>query len=389
MKRLAPTPYEFLVAKVASMWKVHPEDSWKREVRPHMGGELLGMIDCVRYDPLFKMAATAYLMNPKLQDPANLQCAMAEHEAVYNFWTSGKKVFQVAGDLTKMLMGTDLRASKFMLGLPFPCLYIRFEEAPFEIYCASDKSWMPADGVYVWDGMFAREQRLSTDEMVGLMRDPAYPVAEAPRLRTLRIVAVSRDAATGTGNMSFAHLPWEHPDDTVVDDDFIESNLPQWEYHDFFVPVARIALLAIAYINSVGADVRRDRPHSDQKQDELARQQGCGRPPAKLYRAAAALSKLSYYAVGDAIRLPSGGTPVRETTECGTYRSHSYRYLVRGHPHTYWKNTANLSEEERRPGVLRRELGDKSAVLKFILPHFRGPDTAEVVNKAYAVTMKK
>ena len=364
MKHLGPIPYEAFMNFIRPLGK-DPEALWKKETKPILGDKMACLLDSLRYDPVCR-GTFATAISLETANSAMLSCLAMQNQSFYNFWSAGKKVFQVSSDLSKMLQGTDLRVSKFLLHLPFQCIYVRFEEAPFDIYCDWDKSWIPIDGVFLWEGPFERERQLSSKEIAMLLSDSKQDLPELPREHTLRVVAMSKVDSRGQGNIIHGTLRWDFDDETLVDAERVDQCLPEWEYKNELTPSIRLALLVVAYVNSVNSDVKRADSPAENKNRELSKQQG--RSPKKLFKAAASLSKLGYYAVGDSIRIPDGYAPVRETQEHKGFRTHTFRYHVRGH----------MKNQPCGPG--RR---DRKAI--WVKPYMRGPDTAEVLNKAYSV----
>src|SRR3990172_7479841 len=130
------------------------EEVYAKQVRTIIGDRLMTKMDCLRYDPFLSATVAAHLCGvvDVEKSMTNLPTMSAESQALYNFWSSGKKVFSISETLSRMLLDTDLKVPKFFLKLPFPCIYIRFPaEDIMSLFCHYDNSWMPLDGIYVMD----------------------------------------------------------------------------------------------------------------------------------------------------------------------------------------------------------------------------------------------
>ena len=65
----------------------------------------------------------------------------------------------------------------------------------------------------------------------------------------------------------------------------------------------------------------------------------------------------------------------------GSGNSHKHRYMVRGHFHCYWYNyNPKMSEDS----ILKRE-GDKVLRLKWLKPHWKGPEFGKTLLRDYIV----
>jgi len=374
------------------------EEDW-RITRSKIGPGIPTQMSLMRHDPVMRTALSIYLRDrsPAAQT-TNISTIVNEQQAMFSFWTSGKKVFTVSESLGKLLLQTDLKCAKGFLKLPFPCIFIRFDGRPVHLYVPYDGSWLPIDGVYVFevDEEYIDKEWWGTRDysLLGLlMRDPNAEL-KTFRVKHLRFVAISEgDPAYPdrfVGNVLHSGLPWEFPDTEIIDDKFISTTVkykmdgnPDYkDSMDDFSTVMELALLTIAYINSSGSQVEFCKAPAA---EFLAKAEHAkGGKAKKAARRAARRSALDYYYVGRTIQVPShaveSGT---EEIRVGKTRYFKFRHQVRGHFRRYWLKEENLSEADRKAAVVVED--GWASVQRWIEPFWRGPELAETLDQRYRV----
>lgn len=386
------------------------------DVKKRIGEGPMSRLDCLRYDPQARAFINMQMHGVPEALSTESSTVIAESQAIYNFWRFGKKTFTVSEDLARMLMESELKVPKFFLKLPFPCVYLRFDTINLlDIECKFDDSSIPLDGVFVFDLMedFTIGKLMNDPNVTKeIMSNPNYKVEGHHREPVRKFVAVSRDGGVKSMNINFAAMPWGHSDDTMIDRSFLmnENNKMYEQYLKVYpedkdqhnvgdavwvqqlVPAIHIAMATLAYINSSGADIKGCRAPAQEVQERLAKEQGMSTPPKKLFKKARDLSNIDYYRVGSSIKLPhwgSGPKPKLEVKTEGSYRTYKYKFQTRAHFRGYWRNVENLTEEDKKPHVLRRIEGNKALVNRFIQAFWKGPEFSEVVTRPYILDLPK
>jgi len=377
------------------------EELWKT-IRPMFGDGCASQIDLARHDPVTRSVLENFIVDAVRGGgvPTNAQTILAERQATFNFWASGQKVFTVSDALTKLLLQTDFKCAKAFLKLPFPCIYLRFEGSPISIWCQSDDTWLPLDGVYVYvvedeypdkDGVFA----WTTKDIAPILDDPAHPLPsyKIPRLRFVAISQNEVDNKTGfRGNIIYTSMDWTCDDRIVIDEKYMstefDANAAQGEAYaerkGDFMAIMRLCLSAIAYINSSGSQVEFTKSPASEFLKKMEAAQSKGKA-GKAARRAERRSKLNFYHVGRTITIePSIAREGVEEVREGKVRYQKVRSQVRGHYRHYWLKKGNLSEADKNAVTLVD--GEWVSVLKWLRPFWRGPEFATVVQQEYRVT---
>lgn len=376
------------------------EKEWKA-ILPRFQGRNAGQIDLTRYDPITRSVLANFMYDlAKGKVATNVPMVLAERQATFNFWAAGKKVFTVSDALTKLLLQTDFKCAKAFLKLPFQCIYMRFEGSPISIWCESDNSWLPLDGVYVYEAEDEYKDKSGifgwgVQDVAQILDNPERKI-ESHRIKRLRFVAVSQnemDNALGfRGNIIYTSMDWVQDDRTLIDEKYMSAEFDANAEKDDvytnrkgdFLAIMRLCLSAIAYINSSGSQVEFMRSPASEflKKAEAAQSKG---KAEKAARRAGRRSALDFYHVGRTVTIePSISKEGVEEVRDGKVRYQKVRSQVRGHYRHYWLKRENLSEADRKAVTL--EDGDWVSLLRWIRPFWRGPEFATVIQQEYRVT---
>ena len=255
---------------------------------------------------------------------------------MHNWLACGRRVFCVTEGLTQALMVTDFKVQSGDIRLPFPSVFMRWAGTGLNVFCDIDGSNLPLDGAYI---------------------------TQAAGDGALRIMAVSHQIATtqfeNGGNYFYVDVPMPREDCEVTHASLTadrrrgQSN----QKMSTLMAVWRLAINSLLYISSPDGRQRRQRS-AREKLDRKVEKLG----PKKRQRVEreGSRSEREYILVGRGVVVQdkSGtGTPLKT------------RHMVRGH----WRNQPWGPKR-----LLRR--------MKWIEPHWRGPDTAEAVHRKYMVT---
>jgi len=255
---------------------------------------------------------------------------------LHNWIASGERVFCVTEGLTQALMATDFKVQAGDVRLPFLSVFMRWAGTGLAVYCDEDDTHLPLDGAYI--------TRVGSDSAI-------------------RIMAVSHYEVTSRygkgGNYFYVDVPMM-PDDKEIthasltaDTRRIQSN----QGMDTLESVWRLVVNSLLYVSSPDARQRLT-PSARELLDNKVERMGV----KKRQRAEreGKRSEREYILVGR-------GVEVRD--EKGAGMSLTTRHMVRGH----WRN---------QPWGPHRSLRR----MKWIEPHWRGPDTAAAVHRKYMVT---
>lgn len=376
------------------------EKDWKA-ILPKFGGRNAGQIELTRYDPVTRAILTNFIFDmAKGHVSTNVPMILAERQATFNFWASGQKVFTVSDALTKLLLQTDFKCAKAFLRLPFPCIYMRFEGSPISIWCESDNSWLPIDGVYVYEakdeykdksGIFGWDMQ----DVAKILDNPEYPLPSYP-IHRLRFVAVSQNEVENAvgfrGNIIYTSMDWDCDDRTLIDEKYMSSEFDANSEKDDiyttrkgdFLAIMRLCLSAIAYVNSSGSQVELSKSPAAEflKKAEAAQSKG---KAEKAARRAERRSKLDFYHVGRMIKIePEISREGVEEVRDGKVRYQKFRSQVRGHFRGYWKKVESLTEEDKK--AIRMTDGDWVIINKWVKPFWRGPEMAKILSQSYRIS---
>lgn len=264
--------------------------------------------------------------------------------AHFNHQHAGKHIVRVSPGLSQALMATDFRVRTEDVRLPFPCVYFVFDEPNLVIetpkigWARGEHERLAVEGAFSW-----------------MHRD------SDGKLR-LGVLILSRPEAfskvRGERNCAWVAHEWEPG--AVVSSDDVQKN-EHAPYHEVFKLVVNTAL----YLSSPDAEQERVEPAAAGLSEQLANVTSSKRR-AKLERKLAKANRSPYILVGGSIQRKSAEQRAQE--QGGHHWKLGWRVEVRGH----WRMQAWGPERMgRRP--------------TWIKPHWRGPDTAALVQRDYYV----
>jgi hypothetical protein len=300
--------------------------------------------------------ATALLTSNKETPRELLGALIHEYLVTGSFHRAGHHVFRLWPALCHALLATDLRAPLDALRLPFHGFYMHFPLAVGDCIQIDnrDGSVLPADGAYV------------TRPLGAHAGEAAIAVRIVSRLHP-KALDVGARALTPTSNFHYYLVPTTGDEDLTMDS-LRAANAKyltkEREGLHFFGPGIQLVLNALLYVNSVNADVRWGKSERDLLQEAWVKHPA--KTAAKFARRATALVQARRdrrHETGRTIRIPT--LPPNDAGE----KAHAawqlqHRVQVRGH----WRNQAY------GPGRADRRL-------RWIEPHWRGPDMAEIVSR--------
>jgi len=385
---MRPTYYEVMEAEYASM-RVNFDQRF-RALRDRIKvPPFIKKHEMLRLDPIAKDIVNhgqEYI--PNFQPSLSLET----EQTLFNFWSAGKKVFNVSPNLTHLLLNTDLKVQKRFLKLPFRCFLTRFENAPVELECA-DGSRARLDGCFVTEMSDSadsekhttKEQRIEVwnDVMAGREPNPAY-IHEKHVIKFLFYSEIIEFKGRKVGNSAANWFELEGlAEDFVISDVFFEKREREMiadACNDYSL-ITRLAMNAVLYINSLGADLAPVVAKGNRLVERAGRQTNENQRQRFLDEARNH-TRIDYIDVGRNVKLPKncGSAAPNRTGKTWTV---SFRFMVRAHWHSFWKLRKNLAEEER-PFVIAEE-GDSVLFRKFIEPYEKGRDLVEAVGKEYRV----
>ena len=404
------TYFEFVMNGFARPLKCSPEQVEKdffTTAKEVLGDRMMTQLDCLLYSSQAELEMEITLRTDLIGNNVNTVCA--DSQALYNFWSAGKKVFHISRNLSRSLSAVELKTAWMYLHLPFPAFAIQFDEPQLAIPYEEDGSSHMVDTIFVFQQTLKRDPMLSLEfkgRSMSEIREEARIIEKESTREwpVIKMVAMSRPEGSTPGNMAFGHFSSDLPESLIIDHPYVHTEiskrreiLPQKDgsslnrhcvipapmiYADIWAEIFKI----LSYINSVNADVRLQDPPQFVRQKEIARQQGKKVVPKKIFSKARELSTLPYYAVGNSIHIPSG-IPQTITSVQGGGWKYSYRFQVIGHHRHYWMKKENVPE--RLKGLPMEEKDGKVRVQMFVEAFWKGPDTAKILNREYDVDLPK
>jgi hypothetical protein len=283
------------------------------------------------------------------------------------FHRSGHHVFRLWPALCHALLATELRAPRELVKLPFYSFYFHFPQAIGDLIQIDnrDGTSAPADGAFVnWAFEIPRSGHPIEKEYRELMERPGEPMQGAVAVKIM-----SRhmpDHPTKDANFHYYFLPLNRDDEITLDS--IKRDNPWINSRNsptFGGPGIQLVLNALLYINSVSSDVRWTNTSEFQTLTEKYAKKPA-KEPQKKARRASMLSLASHartHDTGSTLRIPTlPGDDAGATAHTSWTLAH--RVQVRGH----FRNQAY------GPGRADRRL-------KWIQPHWRGPEMGDVVSR--------
>jgi len=383
---LKPSHYELSVRSAIEMSGVDLEALWAAIRTKIKSPPIIRRRELIAYEPI---AHTLAFGDPdKLPGRIDPEISVEEQMAMYNFWSCGKKVFNVSRNLTNLLLHTDLKFQKRYLKLPYPCFMLRFEDAPIALEC-SDDTRIQLDGCYVTRTVDAFDSASVQAPEVRRMLAATLRTGTVPdschyqETEFLRLYFFSRYIdGIGNGVSTYFTLS-DIPDDAVVTDGFIERHnaVRHSDRMNDYSALQRLALNCVLYILSIGSDLTPVIAKGNRLAERAAKQSNPSQRD-RLSEEAKQHTRLDFIDVGRRVKMPrTTDAPVQERS--GRVWTLSYRSWTMGHWRGTWKKTDNLVEADR-PFVLAEKDG-KSLFRQWIEPYERGKELAEVINKQYRV----
>jgi hypothetical protein len=277
-------------------------------------------------------------------------------------FSGGEKVFRIHENLAKALNDTSLRVPSAYLNLPFDGLCLSYEGNVLEVAGALQTGTL--DSCYL-TSKSGGAKNMGSNCRRGMFYSKGSQFMEA---------------SVGVNLVSLGQ------GDDLVDESFLTNIVAPGVVEDPRFELMLLALKTVAYINSGGSDLLERPPVPKEIQALLS--DPATAPPGeerkKLQRRAERSSQQPYIYVGS--RLPTPTEPEVSIPGPGVHKL-TYRFMVRGHFHGYWKKKENLIEDERS-WIQQEAVEDGQVwilVLKWIHPYEKGPTEAEKIHRRYYV----
>lgn len=282
------------------------------------------------------------------QDPDRfLGMTASEYLTTASWHRAGHHLFRLWPVLAHALLDTEFSAPTDMIKLPFPSMYVHFPIAIGEripVLHKGDGSVMPADGAYIH---------------MPLGGEPADTIS-------VRVMSISHSDPLVGSNYHYFQVPLDGG--TLDEERIVKHNVHLFadnEADAIRVEPLRLALNALLYINSSGADIRWGRSERDRLRIDFSKNPN-PKTKAKRERRKDAMTRASRvrpHEAGSTLRIPNVPSDNGSTEEHAAFKL-AHRVQVRGH----WRNQAcGVGRAERK--------------LIWIKPHYKGPEMAEVVNR--------
>ena len=287
---------------------------------------------------------------PKDVDRPELVLSTLREYLVHSaFHLDGHHLFRLWPTLCHALLDTEFRTPTDLFRLPFRSFYLQWPREIGERIALDhqDGTSFPSDGAFVTTFESPEDGQAIVVRIVSRDRYNARP-----------------DRGTSHNYHQYRIAPGRCGE--TLDEDTIRKMNPIGEAGtNFGKDGLRLAFNAILYIASGGADLK----HRESERDRLLRDFSHHPKPTQAERRAHALARASHVRIHDAgysIRIPH--SPSVGVGATGASWRLGHRVAVRGH----WRNQV----------VGEGRTGRK---LMWIQPHYRGPEIAEVVQRAYDV----
>lgn len=274
-------------------------------------------------------------------------------EAMYNCEC---RTFLMSTNLVEALKKTDVRKiPEEMVKIPFDLIYIDVSSNPIKtnndvnIYTEDARGILVLGQKNSFVRLFCTKYRHDPDHtLIGL------PVEYAPG---------DTDGPEGPiCNWTAGAMLWKAENGFYEEEEEKNNNAKEKEPE-----LWNMWINSILYINSVNADVREE--YLEQRLiPRLKKKSGKAKRNLKQHIE----SRGKVFRVGHYISIPqiSGGGE-RKPPQGGKV---SVRFMVRGHWHTYW--------------IGSNRFGTKKQNLKWLMPYWKGPETADIVHGVYSVKAK-
>ena len=309
--------------------------------------------------------------------PEASQSCIWEEQQICCFVLGGKRVFHVSKDLTDMLTATDFKIQREHFQVPFNSFYMSWASSDLWLD-GPDGSSHPLEGYYV----------SFTHETHGSYAHVNWKGENSEDWDQINFMWVAKGyersglGLTTDDNLYHVRVDLDHSD-TISSDNFGPITTKKEDTDEGVVDryvstgtgnevvmasnplrgLINLAVNTILYITSENPDLKdKNAPSSAIDLSKLG-----PKKKNKMERKLEKISHLPYTEVGETIKIPggSGGESCGE----GTRGKLSTRIEVRGH----WR---------------MQPYGEERAKIKriWIKPHFKGPDTAELVHREFEVT---
>lgn len=301
------------------------------------------------------------------------------YATLINFIDNGKRTFRIDRDLCYLLYFTDLkRVDAKNLRLPFECFYLNgFEHLNFK---TEDKAYT-IDSVYVKGGVVANEKEFQDY----LFKKHSVCLPEACKgpediIFSLNLLFTAEKFDYSGGEDYFTvTFPLIEGDVLYQVKHFFNSYGPLFfsEYTiNLLSDMVKFILNCVLFINSEEAIIKNITTYKKQSIKTRRRKQ-------RNYATKKPI--INRYSLNTKIKITTKDRDTYNKICMGSKARHTSTWIVRGHWHGYWKNTENVSDDDRLEVID----DDKQKVLikKFIQPYVKGNRDEYPITKKYAVKL--